>query len=84
MSLSQETTQYVQYVQQVQPPEKFNFKPEDWQRWIRHFEWYRVASALDKTSEENQVNTLIYTMGTEADNVIQSLGILETSRSDTM
>jgi hypothetical protein len=67
----------VQHVQQVQPPEKFSFKPEDWQRWIRRFERYRVASALDKASDENQVNTLIYTMGTEADDIIQSLGISE-------
>ena len=53
-------------LQQVQPPEKFSFKPEDWQRWIRRFERYRVASAFDEASEENQVNTLFYTMGAEA------------------
>ena len=34
-----------------------------------------MASALDKASEENQVNTLIYTMRVDADDIIQSLGI---------
>lgn len=60
---------------QVQPPEKFTFKPEDWLKWIRRFERFRMASALDKESEESQVNTLIYSMGEEADDIVQSLGI---------
>ena len=60
LSQNGDATQHVQHLQQVQPPEKFSFnKPEDWQRWIRRFERYRVASALDKAPEENQVNTLI-------------------------
>jgi len=29
---------------QVSPPEKFNFKPEDWIRWIRRFESDRPRS----------------------------------------
>ena len=52
---------------QIQPPEKFSFKQEDWQRWIRHFEHFRTASELYKASEENQVNILIYMMGVEGD-----------------
>ena len=42
---------------QVPPPEKFNFKPEDWTRWIRRFEKFRKATGLDQKSGENQVNT---------------------------
>lgn len=34
-----------------------------------------MAPALDKESEESQVNTLIYSMGEEADDIVQSLGI---------
>ena len=60
---------------QIQPPEKFGFKPEDWQRWVRRFERFRIASELYKASEENQVNTLIYMMGVEDDAIVQSLGI---------
>ena len=60
---------------QIQRPEKFSFKPEDWQRWIRRFVRFRIASELYKASEENQVSTLIYTMGVEGDDIVQSLGI---------
>ena len=60
---------------QVQPAEKFSFKPEDWLKWIRRFERFRMASGLEKESEESQVNTLIYSMGGEADDIVQSLGI---------
>ena len=77
LSQNGDSTQYVRHPQQVQPPEKFSSKPEDWQRWIIRFERYRVASALDKASEEKEVNTLIYTMGAEAGDIMQSLGTLD-------
>ena len=48
---------------QVTPPEKFAFKPENWLKWIQRFERFRKATGLDKQTGENQVNTLIYTMG---------------------
>ena len=32
---------------QIPLPEKFSFKPEDWPRWIRHFERFRKATRLD-------------------------------------
>ena len=60
---------------QVLPPERFTFKPEDWSKWIRRFERFRFASGLEEKSEESQVNTLIYSMGSEADNIGQSLGL---------
>ena len=50
---------------QVPSPEKFSFKPEDWTRWIRRFE----------TSRENQVNTLVYCMGEEVDDIMVSFGL---------
>ena len=59
---------------QVQQPEKFSFKPEDWPKWIRRFERFRIASGLEEKSEESQVNTLIYSMGGEADDIVQSFG----------
>ena len=48
---------------QVPPPEKFSFKPEDWIRWFRRFERFRKATGLDQKSGDNQVNTLVYSMG---------------------
>ena len=58
----------------INPPESFDFaKPQDWEKWIRRFERFRVASDLDKSSDANQVNTLIYCMGDEADDVLKGL-----------
>lgn len=59
---------------QVPPPPSFSFtKSEEWPRWIKRFERFRIASSLELQLEENQVNTLIYTMGEEAEDVITSL-----------
>ena len=47
----------------------FSFKPDEWPKWIQIFEIFHKATGLDKQSDENQVNTLIYTMGDQADDV---------------
>ncbi|KAI4883040.1 hypothetical protein NFI96_008821 [Prochilodus magdalenae] len=53
---------------QIPPPPKFDFTwPEEWPKWIKRFERFRIASGLELQAEENQVNTLIYTMGDEAE-----------------
>ena len=55
---------------QVPPPENFSFKPEDWIRWIRRFERVRKATGLDQKNGDNQVNTKVYSMGEEADDIM--------------
>ena len=60
---------------QVTPPSKFSFKSIDWTRWIRRFEWFRVATELDKKDEEKQVNALVCTMGDEADDILLSFNL---------
>ncbi len=56
---------------QVNPPPKFSFKSvNNWPRWIRRFERFRMATELDKKDQEKQVNALIYTMGDEADDIL--------------
>ena len=58
---------------QVSPPERFNFsQPEDWPKWVRRFERFRCASGLNEKDEANQVHTLIYSMGDEADDILSS------------
>ena len=57
---------------QVTPLEKFSFKPEEWPKWIQRFERFHKATGLDKQSDKNQVNTLIYTMGEQADDIFIS------------
>lgn len=61
---------------QVIAPESFDFhNPENWPKWIRRFERFRQASDLASKTEEKQVNSLIYTMGDEADDVLSSFGL---------
>ena len=68
---------------QVAPPEPFNFScPKDWTKWIRRFERFRVASGLDEKSQEAQVNTLIYTMGENADEIFQSFEMSDDDKKD--
>lgn len=57
----------------LDPPEPFNFKtPDDWPRWLRRFEQFRVASGLTEDSPSKQANTLLYCLGEEADAVLTS------------
>ena len=62
----------------VSPPETFDFsQPDSWPRWIRRFERFCQASGLSSKGEESQVNTLIYTMGDKADDILSSFGLSE-------
>ena len=55
---------------QLKPPDPFDFKqPDNWTRWKRRFEQYRVASGLDEESQPRQVSALLYCLGEEADHV---------------
>lgn len=58
---------------QLRPPEPFDFKnPDDWIRWKRRFEQFRVASGLSGDNDERQVSTLLYCLGEEAETVLSS------------
>ena len=60
----------------IMPPEQFNFScPDDWPKWIRRFDRFREASELATKSEERQVNTLIYSMGDKADDILASFAL---------
>ncbi|XP_061132648.1 uncharacterized protein K02A2.6-like [Syngnathus typhle] len=67
---------------QVMPPEKFTFKAEDWPKWIKRFERFRIASGLETQAEENQVNALIYSMGEEAEDILVSLHLTPEQMSE--
>ena len=63
---------------QVSPPNQFNFNhPEEWPKWARRFERFRKVSGLTDKDEEAQVNTLIYTMGDDADDIFRSFRLSE-------
>ena len=56
----------------VQLPEKFDYsRQEEWPKWSRRFERFRQASGLAK-EEESQINMLIYALGDQADDILNS------------
>lgn len=65
----------------VQPPEQFDFsRPQQWEKWIRRFEGFRLASNLHLSSDANQVNKLIHCMGDEADDVLRGQALSDVRR----
>ena len=48
-------------------------QPEEWLRWKRQFEQFRVASRLE--DDTRQVSTLLYCMGEEAGDVLSTTNI---------
>lgn len=65
----------------VAPPELFNFKyPTEWTKWIRRFKRFKSASRLNEKPEEVQVNALLYTMGANADDILQSFELSDDNK----
>lgn len=63
------------------PPENLNFtKPEEWGRWIKRFERYRVVSGLKQKDEEIQISSLVYCLGAEAEDIINSFSLTEAQK----
>ena len=63
---------------QLRAPEAFNFKkPDEWLKWHKRFERFRIASGLLAESKGRQVSTLLYCMGEEAKDVLKSTSITE-------
>ncbi len=66
---------------QLKVPELFDFKqPDNWPKWKKCFEQFRVASGLSKEDEPRQVSTLLYCLGEEADNILTSTNIKNDDR----
>ena len=65
-------------VMNLQPPTPFSFaKSEEWPKWKRRFEQYRQASGLVEKGEQRQVNTLLYCLGPDAEEVLDTTSISE-------
>ena len=57
------------------PPDGFDFtSPDQWPAWRERFKRYRLASALHKEDQDIQISALVYSMGPEAENILQSFG----------
>ena len=65
----------------LQPPSAFSFRtPDEWPRWKKHFEQFRLASGLSGEGQEKQVSTLLYCMGEDADDTLTSTNITAAER----
>ncbi|XP_074620875.1 uncharacterized protein LOC141879483 [Acropora palmata] len=63
---------------QIPFPDKLDSKkPEEWKRWIEGFECYRIAAGLDAKEEKVQINTLVYAMGRNANEIFKSFQLTE-------
>ena len=62
----------------LQPPTPFSFtKSDEWPKWKRRFEQYRQASGLVEKGEQRQVSTLLYCLGPDAEEVLNTTRISE-------
>ena len=67
----------------LEAPGPFDFKkPEQWTRWKRRFEQYRIASGLNKEDEPRQVCVLLYCMGQDAEDVLTSTKVTADDRKE--
>lgn len=60
-------------------PERFDFKSDEWLRWLKRFERYRMSSGLFKEPDSVQVNCLMGLLGDEGEDVLLSFNIPEES-----
>ena len=51
----------------VKPPKSLRF--EEWPRWVKRFERYRVISGLSKQEGALQVNALLYALSGESEDI---------------
>ena len=63
----------------IESPAPFDFRnPEQWPKWIRRFERYRISTELSKKDAVLQINDMIYCMGDEADDIVKSFAFVAT------
>ncbi|KAL1421853.1 hypothetical protein MTO96_022771 [Rhipicephalus appendiculatus] len=63
-------------------PTKLDFrKPEDWTQWHHRWEYYRLISCLSGQDDMTQINTLLYAMGEQAEDVLTALKLTEEQKS---
>lgn len=65
------------------PPTNFPFdKPSEWPDWKQRFKRFRTVTKLDKEDGAVQVSSLIYSMGSETENVYRSFVYAEDAHRD--
>src|SRR5207249_4715791 len=58
----------------VSTPNAFDFRhPAEWKKWIARFNRYRNISGLSLRDQDSQVDALLYTMGSGAEDLLAKL-----------
>jgi len=66
---------------QLQTPDCFNFKtPDEWPQWRKQFKQFYIGSGLSSQSDDQLINTLLYCLGEDTEDVLMSTGILDKDR----
>ncbi|GBN13933.1 hypothetical protein AVEN_152807-1 [Araneus ventricosus] len=63
---------------QIPAPEVFSFQSEDWSKWIARFEKFRTASGLMNKPKAEQVNSLLYLMGSQSEEIFRTFNLKQT------
>ncbi|GBM57652.1 hypothetical protein AVEN_225026-1 [Araneus ventricosus] len=67
----------------INPLENFTFStPSNWSKWKTRLERYWIASGLSTKTGNEQVNSLLYIMGEQAEDIFSSFGLSETEQDD--
>ena len=65
----------------LKSPSSFPFsRPDEWPSWKRRFEQFRLASGLSTEDDLRQISTLLYCMGEEAEDILNSTNISNSDR----
>ncbi|GBM58267.1 hypothetical protein AVEN_220189-1 [Araneus ventricosus] len=65
------------------PPENLTFStPCNWLKWKMRFERYRIASGLSTKTGNEQINSLLYIMEEQAEDIFSSFGLSDTGQDD--
>ena len=73
------------HVPKLEQPAKFDFSDAgQWQRWSARWRRYRDASGLAQSDEAHQVNTLIYTLREQAEDILLSRAIAEDTHDNVL
>ena len=61
---------------QIPLPDKLDSKKhEEWKLWIERFQCYRIAAGLDEKDDKVQINTLVYAMSGNANDILKSFNL---------
>ena len=66
----------------IKPPESFDVhRPENWTKWAKRFEQFRVASGLSGAVAAKQVSTFLYCFGESAEDLLSAMGATDADRA---